>query len=86
MALQPFVGPWPLLQFHNLFFYTVGRTPWTSDQSVARPLPTHRINAHTDIHALSGIRTHDPSVRASEDSSCLRQGGHCVRHSLDYIN
>jgi hypothetical protein len=23
----------------------------------------HRINAHkTDIHALSGIRTHDPSV------------------------
>jgi hypothetical protein len=41
MALQPFVGPWPLLQFHNLF-YTDGRTPWTSDQPVARPLPTHR--------------------------------------------
>jgi hypothetical protein len=33
----------------------------------------HRINAHnTDIHALSGIRNHDPRVRASEDSSCLR--------------
>jgi hypothetical protein len=46
MALQPFVGPWPLLQFRNLF-YTVGRTPWTEDQPVARPLPTHRINAHT---------------------------------------
>jgi hypothetical protein len=30
----------------------------------------HRIDAHnTDIHVLSGIRTHDPSVRASEDSS-----------------
>jgi hypothetical protein len=26
---------------------------------------------HTDIHALSGIRTHDHSVRAREDSSCL---------------
>jgi hypothetical protein len=26
MALQPFVGPWPLLQYRNLF-YTVGRTP-----------------------------------------------------------
>jgi hypothetical protein len=44
MALQPFVGPWPLLHFH--------RTPWTCDQPVARPLPTHteqhkhRINAH----------------------------------------
>jgi hypothetical protein len=39
MALRPFVGPWPLLQFNNLF-YTDGRTPWTSDQPVARPLPT----------------------------------------------
>jgi hypothetical protein len=36
-----FVGPWPLLQFPNLF-YTDERTPWTSDQPVARPLPTHR--------------------------------------------
>jgi hypothetical protein len=26
-----------------------------------------RINAYTDIHALSGIRTHDSSVRASEN-------------------
>jgi hypothetical protein len=28
---------------------------------------------------LNGIRTHDPSVRASEDSSCLRPRGHCDR-------
>jgi hypothetical protein len=41
MALQPFVGLWPLLQFRNLF-YTDGRTPWTGDQPVARPLPTQR--------------------------------------------
>jgi hypothetical protein len=34
---------------------------------------------HTDIHALSGIRTHDPSVQASEDISCLRPRGHCGR-------
>jgi hypothetical protein len=29
---------------HFLVFnlYTVGRTPWTGDQPVARPLPTHR--------------------------------------------
>jgi hypothetical protein len=68
MSLQPFVGTWPLLQFLNLF--TVGRTPWTGDQPVARPLPTHRTNAHnTDMHALSGVPTHDPSVRASEDCS-----------------
>jgi hypothetical protein len=40
----------------------------------------HRISAYnTDIHALSEIRTHDPSVRASKDSSCLRPRGHCDR-------
>jgi hypothetical protein len=32
------------LQFLNP--KTVGRTPWTGDQPIARPLPTHRINAH----------------------------------------
>jgi hypothetical protein len=42
MAVQPFVGFWPLFQFLDLFFYTVGRTPWTGDQPVARPLPAHR--------------------------------------------
>jgi hypothetical protein len=40
MALQPFAGPWPLFQF--LEFYTVGRTSWTGDQLVTRPLPAHR--------------------------------------------
>jgi hypothetical protein len=43
----------------------------------------HRINAHTDIHALGGIRTHDPSVRANEDSSSLRRLGH--RDRLEFI-
>jgi hypothetical protein len=41
MALQPFVRPWPILQFRNLFF-EVGRTPWTGDEPVERPLRTHR--------------------------------------------
>jgi hypothetical protein len=40
MALQPFVGPWPLFQFLKL--YTVGRTTQTGYQPVARPLPAHR--------------------------------------------
>jgi hypothetical protein len=50
-----------------------------SDQPVARPLPKHRTTQiqnkrihKTNSHALSGIRTHDSSFRASEDSSCLR--------------
>jgi hypothetical protein len=40
----------------------------------------HRVNAHTDIHASSGIRTHIPSVLAGEDGSCLRLRGHCDRY------
>jgi hypothetical protein len=40
-CIQPFIGPWPFLQFRNLC-YTDGRTHWMGDQPVARPLPTHR--------------------------------------------
>jgi hypothetical protein len=39
MALQSF-RPWRLFEFLNL--HTVGRTPWTGYQPVARPIPTHR--------------------------------------------
>jgi hypothetical protein len=40
MALQSIFFTLAAFQFLNL--YTVGRTPWTGDQPVARPLPTHR--------------------------------------------
>jgi hypothetical protein len=40
MDLQPFVGPWRLFQF--LILYIVDMIPWMGDESVARPLPTHR--------------------------------------------
>jgi hypothetical protein len=39
MALQPFVGPWPLFQLLDLLH---GRTPWMRDHPVARPLSVHR--------------------------------------------
>jgi hypothetical protein len=78
------MGPDLFFQFHDHF--TDGRTLWTSDQLVARPLPKHRTtqtqnkHIHTpNIHALSGIWTHDPCVRASEDSSCLRSLNYCDR-------
>jgi hypothetical protein len=51
-------------------------------QLVARPLPVHKhrkTHTHTqtlNIHALGGIRTHDPDFRASEDSACLRPLGY----------
>jgi hypothetical protein len=69
--------------FSFLISYTVGRTPWTGNQPVSRPLPTHR-TTQTDIHVSSGIRTHDPSVWAGEDGSCLRLHGHCDRPLLHY--
>jgi hypothetical protein len=58
---------------------TVGRTPLTCDQLVARPLPVHKHKKYTrtqtlNIHALSEIRTHGPSFRASE-------GVHALDHS-----
>jgi hypothetical protein len=40
MALQLSVRLWPFFSF--LILYTVGRTSWTEDQAVARPLPTRR--------------------------------------------
>jgi hypothetical protein len=48
--------------------------------SQCRYLHTEQQNTeltYTDIHATSGIRTHDPSVRRGEDSSWLRPRGHC---------
>jgi hypothetical protein len=83
MALKLFVGPWPLFSF--LILYTVGRTPWTEDQCVPRPLYLHteqykhRINAGWHPWLSSGTRTHDPNFRASEDSSCHRLRGLCHR-------
>jgi hypothetical protein len=70
-------GPWTI--FSVLWsFFTDDRTPWTSDQLIARPLPKHRTtqtqnkHIHTpNIHALSGIRTHDPSVERAKTVHAL---------------
>jgi hypothetical protein len=60
LALQPHWALASAFQFHDHF--TDDRTPWTSDQLVARPLPKHRttqtqkIHIHTpNIHDLCGI-------------------------------
>jgi hypothetical protein len=50
---------------------TVGRTPWTRDQPVARPLPAQESmnteKKQTYIYASSEIRTHDLSVRTGKN-------------------
>jgi hypothetical protein len=43
MAIQPFFfGRGRFFFFSFVILYTVGKTPWTGDQPVARPLLTHR--------------------------------------------
>jgi hypothetical protein len=91
MAIQPFLGPWSLFQFLDPIHSrkdSFGRVVSPS-QGLYLQTGQHklRINAHnTDSHASSGIATHDPSDRASEDSSCLRSRGHCDRRILLNIN
>jgi hypothetical protein len=84
MTLQPSVGPWLLFQFLDLIH---SRYDSLDGGSARRKASTyteqnkHRINAYNpDIHSLSGIRTHDPSIRENEDSPCIRARGHCDRH------
>jgi hypothetical protein len=83
---SPLLDPGLFSSFVIIFTQTVGRLGRVIRPSQGSYLHTgqhkHRKNAHTDIHSLSGIRTHDPTVRASEDSSCLRRRSHCDRHLL----
>jgi hypothetical protein len=82
MALLVHSGPRHLIQFRNHFSHST--TPWSSVQPVARTLPEHRTtqthNNHIpNIHTLSGIQTHEPSVRSSKENSCHRPRGHSDR-------
>jgi hypothetical protein len=84
MALQSFVGPCPLFLLSWSCTQLVGLLGRWISPSQGLFLHTEqqkrRINTHNaDIHALSGIRTHDLSVRTSEDTLCLRPRGHCDR-------
>jgi hypothetical protein len=83
MALQPFVGTWPFLQFRNLFTQSVGLLGRVISPSQGHHVyigqHKYRINAHTNTYASSVIRTHDRSVREIEDSSFLRPHDHCDR-------
>jgi hypothetical protein len=84
---SPLLGPGIFFSFLIFFTHTVGLLGRGISPSKGRYLHTgqhkHTINAHTDIHALSGIRTHDSRVRESDDSSCFRLRGHCDRQLSD---
>jgi hypothetical protein len=63
-------------------FYTVGKTPWTEDQPVSRPLPAHRTAQTQNKRTQTSMPKvgFEPTISvflAPEDSSCLRRRGHC---------
>jgi hypothetical protein len=67
------------LQFLDLF-QTIGRTPWTGDQPVARPLPTHRTtqtqkNTHTHQTSIPEVGF-EFMITASEQAKTV--------HASDY--
>jgi hypothetical protein len=78
---SPLLCPGLFFSFVIFYIQTVGPLGRVISTSQDRCLHTgqhkHKINAYIDIHALSWIQTHDPNVRASEGSSCLRPRGHC---------
>jgi hypothetical protein len=67
-------------RFFSLQFLTLRQSVGLLGRGIS-PSQGHDLT-QTDIHALNGIRTHDPSVREGEDISCLRRRGHCGRHSV----
>jgi hypothetical protein len=88
VALELFPGPWPLLQFRNLFLQ--GWWDSLDDWSACRKAATYtqankkaknkRKHRHPWLEWNSNLR---PSVRISEDCSCLRPRGYCDWLSLD---
>jgi hypothetical protein len=83
MTLQPFVGPWPLLQSLDLLH---SRTPSTGDQPVTSRLPAYRTAqtqnklTQTSMPQL-GFELNDPNVWAGKNILCLRPCSH--RHRLE---
>jgi hypothetical protein len=72
MALQPFVGPWLLVQFLDLFH---GLTPWVGDQPLAGQLHAHRMCTQKSMPQV-WFKPTTPVFWVGEDSLCLRPRGH----------
>jgi hypothetical protein len=80
------IRPLGLFRFQNLFFLKLmnifGQLVGLLGRGISptQGLYLHRTTQHrktrTHIHSSIRIRTRDPSVRAAEDSTCLRPLGH----------
>jgi hypothetical protein len=66
LSLYGFINEWPLAAFCSFLIYML------SVGFLARGISPFRGRyLHTDIHASSGIRTQDPSVRTGEEVHVL---------------
>jgi hypothetical protein len=85
-------SPWALasaFQFHDHF--TDGRTPWTSDQLVARPLPKHRTtqtqNKHRDTPTSMpcvGFEHTIPAFERTKTVHALDRSANVIGHQPAY--
>jgi hypothetical protein len=66
------------LKLMNLFGQLVGLLGWATGPMQGLYIYTGQPSTEKcrDIHALSGIQTHDPSVQVAEDSICLGPFAH----------
>jgi hypothetical protein len=78
--------------FVSLQFINFGQLVGLHERGI-RPAESHYLHRTTqteltqiNIHAMSGIWTHDPSVRAGEDISCVRLRGNCDRQIKGICN
>jgi hypothetical protein len=87
MALQPFVGPGLFFSFLIIFTQTVGLLGGVVSPSQSRYIHAgqhkHRINARTDIHALSGIQ---PTIPAFEGTKTVHALDRAVTVIGSYIH
>jgi hypothetical protein len=87
----PLLGLVSLLQFRN-FFYIDGRTPWTSDQPVARPLPTNRTTQSQNKSTQTSMPWvgFEPKIPAFEQAKIVHASDRTATvisllHAISYI-
>jgi hypothetical protein len=73
--------------FSFLIVYPVGRTPWTGDQPVTRPLPTHRTRqtqnkrTHTSMPQV-GFETTTPVFERVKTANAINRAATLIGVSL----
>jgi hypothetical protein len=69
--------------FSFLILYTVGRTPWTGEQPVAMPLPTHRTTQTENKRTQTSMPLvgFEPTIPAFERAKAI----HAVDHAATVI-